>query len=225
MAKEKAKSYTEAELVDTFGLQSIMTSESIRMMEWLSVEIPTFTIFEQYNFDELFSKAVKNVRAWSEEDLKMKFISGILPLGYLTDNGRFLTYFEKTIFATIEGHYLSTKSDFMVATGVLDMPKKPYFHFQEYTCIEPSRNEPHKKPSGDSMAQLLEAMLIAQHENKNGKPIYGCEVIGKNWNFVVLEDKTYCVSKTYDCTEKKELLEIIAILRKFRHILETELLD
>ena len=75
------------------------------------------------------------------------------------------------------------------------------------------------------MAQLLEAMLIAQHENGNEMPIYGCEIMGKNWNFVILEDKSYCISETYDCTKKEGLLQIIAILRKFRHILETELLD
>ena len=105
----------------------------------------------------------------------------------------------------------------MVATGILDKPEKPYFHFQEY--------KPHKKPTGDSMAQLLEAMLIAQKENSNEKPIYGCEIMGAMWRFVILEGKTYCISKAYDCTEKDELLQIIAILRKFRHILETELLD
>ena len=61
--------------------------------------------------------------------------------------------------------------------------------------------------------------------NNNGKPLYGCEIIGKQWNFVILQGKNYCISKMYDCTEKEELLKIIAILRKFRHILETELLD
>jgi hypothetical protein len=43
--------------------------------------------------------------------------------------------------------------------------------------------------------------------------------------FVVLEGKTYSVSNAYECTEKDDLLAIISILRKFRHILETELLD
>lgn len=213
----KAKSYTEADLIEMFQLIRIVETTTTRMSEWISAEPPVFSEFEQYIFDELLRNVIKNIAGWSEEDLKMKFISGVLPLGKLTDNGRFLTYFEKTIFATIEGHFLSTKSDFMVATGILDKPKKPYFHFQEY--------KPHKKPSGDSMAQLLEAMLIAQYENENEKPIYGCEIMGGMWRFVILEGKSYCVSKAFDCTEKEKLLQIIAILRKFRYILETELLD
>ena len=57
------------------------------------------------------------------------------------------------------------------------------------------------------------------------KSNYGCEIIRKYWSFVILEGKSYCVSKGFDCTEKDKLLQIIAILRKFRHILETDLLD
>ena len=74
------------------------------------------------------------------------------------------------------------------------------------------------------MAQLLAAFLIGQKRNQDNKPIYGCEIIGKNWTFVVMEAKTYCVSKTFDCTERADLLKIIAILRKFKEILETRLL-
>lgn len=77
------------------------------------------------------------------------------------------------------------------------------------------------------MAQLLEAFLIGQEKNKKkGKtvPLYGCEIIGKNWTFITMEDNSYCVSKSYDSTDKEDLLKIIAILCKFREILETVLL-
>jgi hypothetical protein len=75
------------------------------------------------------------------------------------------------------------------------------------------------------MAQLLEAMLLAQEKNQNGKPIYGAEIIGQYWKFVILQGREYCISQSFDSIEKQTLLDIIAILRKFRHILETELLD
>ena len=169
--------YSEGQLVDTFKLNRIAEYQTEQMKDWLNVETPSFNIPEQYIFDNALTKAIKNISGWNEEDLKMKFISDILPLGHLEDNGRFMTYFEKSLSAVVEGISLSVKTDFMVAAGVLDYPKHPYFHFQEY--------KPSKNPSGDSMAQLLEAMLIAQAKNKNGKPIYGCEVIGRNWNFVI----------------------------------------
>lgn len=135
--------------------------------------MPVFNEFEQFIFDDLLHKAIKNIAGWSEEDLKMKFISGVLPLGKLTDNGRFLTYFEKTIFATIEGHYLSTKSDFMVATGILDKPKKPYFHFQEY--------KPHKKPTGDSTLwrNFWRQCLSHSTKTKMRNPFMAAKLLGE----------------------------------------------
>jgi hypothetical protein len=74
------------------------------------------------------------------------------------------------------------------------------------------------------MAQLLEAFLIGQANNNDGKPLYGCEVVGANWLFVSMENQTYCVSQNFDSTDRKDLLKIISILRKFREILETKLL-
>jgi hypothetical protein len=40
-----------------------------------------------------------------------------------------------------------------------------------------------------------------------------------------MEGKKYGVSYTFDATKKEDLLKIIAILRKFKVILETTLLD
>jgi hypothetical protein len=109
------------------------------------------------------------------------------------------------------------KTDFMIASGVLDSPEVPYFHFQEY--------KRQTDPNGDPIGQLLEAMLIAKELNQSDKPIYGCYVMGKLWNFMVLENTTYCISESYDCTKQAELLQIISVLRKFKEILETRLLD
>ena len=74
------------------------------------------------------------------------------------------------------------------------------------------------------MAQLLEAFLIAQEKNKNGKPMYGIDIMGANWRFVTMEGREYCISKAFDVTDKADLLSIISILRKFRDILETRLI-
>jgi hypothetical protein len=217
MAK-KIKNYSEAELIELFGLERNVGNENnTLLLEWTSAKEVDFSIVEKFLFDEILNNAIQHIGGWQEEDLKMKFISFVLRLGHLQDTPLFNTYFEKTIWATVEGNLLKTKTDFMVAKGILDMPQKPYFHFQEW--------KPHKRPTGDSMAQLLEAFLIAQEVNKNNKPLYGCEVVGKAWNFVVMEHKNYCISKSYDCTDNEDLMQIIAILRKFKEILETRLLD
>ena len=217
MAKLKKVNYTEGELAYQFNLKRIIGQQTPEMKRWLTVQPPVLDATEQVIFNRILPLAIREIDGWGEEDLKMLYISQILPLGHIYSNGRYKLFHEKTVSAVIDGIELTTKTDFMVATGFLDLHQHPYFHFQEY--------KPSKKPTGDSMAQLLEAMLVGQEKNKNGKPIYGCEIVGESWKFVILKDKTYCVSKPFISIEKDGLLAIIAILRHFKHILETELLD
>ncbi len=212
----KKKEWREGEMILTFGLTKIDTTYTALMQEWTDAPLPTFSVGEQYMFDDAYMKSVKGITSWSEEDLKMKFISPILSLGQLISDQKFASFFDKKLEAKVDGHNLIVKADFLIAKGLLDYMERPYFHFQEY--------KPQKQPTGDPMAQLLEAFLIAQVKNDDGSPLYGCEVTGRNWTFVCMEARTYCISKTYDCTDKEDLLKIIAILRKFRMILETRLL-
>ncbi len=212
----KGKQYKEGDLILLFKLKRIATYYTPLMKEWLDVDIPKLDMVEQTNFDRKLFDAQEQLAGWSEEDLKMKFITHIIDLGYLVGGNGIVTFFDKMISATVEGTKLVVKSDFMVAKGILDVFSHPYFHFQEY--------KPNKNPSGDSMAQLLEAFLIAQQKNKNNKPLYGIEVVGATWKFITMEGKEYCISQQYDSLNKEDLLKIIAILRKFKHILFTRLM-
>ena len=210
------KNWSEGELIDVFKLNRIVTQTTPLMDEWLDVQPLVLNAGEQYMFNEDLSKAQKFISGWNEEDLKMKFISTILKLGHLTDDDIVISYFDKIISATIEGTKLTVKSDFMLAKGTLDYFKTPYFHFQEY--------KPYKNPSGDSMAQLLSAFLIAQEKNKNGLPMYGVDIMSANWRFVTMEGKDYCISQAFNSVNGKDLMTIIAMLRKFKFILETRLM-
>ena len=211
-----SKTWREAELIQKFQLHLVIGQSTPLLDEWLNVQMPVLTEVEQYVFDSNLLKAQKRLRSWSEEDLKIKFIGNILDLGHLIDDDQVVGYFDKIISATVEGTYLTVKSDFMLAKGFLNVFETPYFHFQEY--------KPHLNPSGEPMAQLLEAFLIAQVKNNNQKPMYGVEIVGASWRFVIMEGKTYVVSKTFDSINKEDLLKIIAVLRKFRWILETRLM-
>ncbi len=214
MAK-RLKKHTEAELIVLFNLQRLTDNENCDLLQaWLNTDT-TLNAGEEYLFDLILADAKANIDSWHEEDLKMKFISFVLRLGYLVDDGNYHTYFERTVEATVDGYFLKTKTDFMLAKGILDMPQQPYFHFQEW--------KRHRDPTGDPVAQLLEAFLIAQAINQSPMPLYGCTITGKYWEFVLLSGKTYAISESYDCTKKADLMRIIAILRKFKVILETEL--
>lgn len=213
----QTKNWREGELIQVFGLTSITTEQTPLLKEWLDVQAPILDEIETYIFNKALTKAQQKMRGWNEEELKVKFIGTILDLGQMPDEDNISSYFDKTISAVVEDIKLVVKADFMLAKGVLDVFGTSYFHFQEY--------KPNKNPSGDSMAQLIEAFLIAQAKNNNGKPLYGVEIIGANWRFVVMEGKTYCISKAFESTDKEDLLKIIAILRKFRQILFERLID
>ncbi len=216
MARQnKIRIWSEAELIDTFGLQKIKRPTPL-MQEWLNAQT-IFNEAEKTLIQQLCNEALENIEAWAEEDLKMNFIAFVIRLAGLKATQTIRTFYDKTIFATVEGIFLKTTTDFMIAKGILDLAKNPYFHFQEY--------KREKDPHGDPMAQLVEAFLIAQEINKNGKPLYGCCVVGRFWYFVVMEEKNYCVSMVYDCTDEKSLQQIIAILRKFEEVLLTRLID
>ncbi len=225
MARAKKVNYNEDDLIDLFSLTRVADRQTPEMQRWLTVQTPVLDIVEQGIFDRILPFAIRDMAGWCEEELKMHFISQILPTAHLTGNGRYKAFYEKTISGVVDGIELSTKTDFMLATSAFIKPKSPYFHFQEYKPLKPSLYGGIRRGLGDSMAQLLEAMLIAQEKNKNGKPIYGCEIVGKEWSFVTLKDKTYCISEALNSVKKDRLLSIIAILRHFKHILETELLD
>jgi hypothetical protein len=216
----KKKEWKEAELVLTFNLSRIVNHHTHLMAEWLEVNDLQLTATEQEIFDTIYKSAVENIAGWSEEDLKMKFLSFVLLLGGLSDEGKIVTFFDKKLTGVVEGIHLSVKSDFMLAKGFMNIYQTPFFHFQEY--------KPQINPTGEPMAQLLEAFLIAQEKNQQNNyeiPLYGCEIIGKQWSFVTIEKKQYCVSNTYDCTNREDLLQIIAILRKFKQILKERWLN
>jgi hypothetical protein len=210
------KNWKEGDLITTFKLTRIKQYKTLLMQDWLTVQPPTLNVAEQYLFDFVYEAALKSIEGWNEEDLKIKLIGPVLMLGQMTDDDTVIGYFDKTISATVEGIPLLVRADFMLAKGILDVFKTPYFHFQEY--------KPNKNPSGDSMAQLLEAFLIAQVKNKTAQPMYGVEIVGKQWTFVVMDGKEYCISPMYDATDRNSLLTIISILRKFKVILHTELM-
>ncbi len=213
-----AKDWKEAELILHFHLNKIVGKQTPLLKEWIETEAPVFSIREFELFEEIYQEGLENITYWAEEDLKMYFISNVLRLSKLmnSENKGFVGLFEKKLNATVNDTKLSVRTDFLVAKGFKNVIEEHYFHFQEY--------KPQLNPSGEPMAQILEAFLIAQTKNATLTPLYGCEVIGKQWTFVVMEGKDYCLSEVFDCTRKEHLLKIIAILRKFREILETKLL-
>ena len=121
-------------------------------------------------------------------------------------------FYERPLAATVENHPLSVIADCMVATPMeFNTPRNPFFFLQEFKKGKGEKRDPE--------AQMLSAMLIAQHNNQDGKPLYGGYLVGGNWRFTTLIQKDYCVSRQFDATQKTDLLQIVSALRQLKQLI------
>jgi len=214
MAKKKFQ-WNEGLVITTFNLKYVKEEDNVLLNSWLDAT-STFADYETIILEKLREEAKIKISSWNEEELKMKYLSFIVSFANYNEDEEYNVYFERPIVAEVEGHKINVIVDFMIAKGVRDYVQKPYFCFHEY--------KREKKYNDDPIAQVLLAMLAAKENNKSDKPVYGAYIIGRNWFFMILENKKFSISKAFDCTEKDDLYKIIALLRKFRVIIKTTLL-
>jgi hypothetical protein len=110
-----------------------------------------------------------------------------------------------------EGKRLWGIVDFLVASG-RQAPKQPFFFLHEYKKELDSSNDP--------LGQLLAEMVAAQTANARTQPVYGAYIIGRHWYFVLLDGKVYAESLAYDATKEAEIMQITAVLRRTKEIID-----
>ena len=211
--KQKSLELLQPILVKTFGLERVHKPTSL-LADWLATT-GELNQADQDLLQEAQEKLIENADIWNEEELKMHFLSFVIFLARF--NKPICTYYEREIASMVGGVYMTCKTDMMLAKGIGELIEAPYFFLHEY--------KREKKYSGDPIGQMLGGMLIAQAQNNNGKPIYGCYVQGRFWFFSILESKQYVISKAFDASEKEEALQIVFILRKLKQIILERLMD
>ncbi len=196
-------------IVKTFDIQ--VARHSDLLTEWLSAQYELDTV-EQANFDALFADAEEDGGYWNEEELKINFVGAAFRLAKVNVKNRIKVFYERPLSAAVGEHTLSVIADCLVAVPLpFNTPSNPYFFLQEFKKRKGDKHDPE--------AQMLTAMLIAQEINQDGKPVFGGYLIGQNWNFAILDGRTYCQSRQYDAARRDELLQIIFTLRKLRELL------
>ncbi|MCK6690905.1 MAG: hypothetical protein L6Q97_02255 [Thermoanaerobaculia bacterium] len=186
-----------------------------RSLNDLDLLLQAKTSFEPEEKESLlkFQARLQNmVAAWSEEDLKMLFISPVLNAADLVHDD-YRIFFDYTIKAEINGEWIGGKVDCLLAKGY-QIPEEPFFFLQEY--------KREKGRDTDPIGQLLAAMVVAQHLNKDRDTLYGCYIIGRNWFFVALKGQEYAISDAFVATQE-DLFQIIAILRHVRALFEEKI--
>ncbi len=177
------------------------------LKHWLSYQ----TAIEA-NHQEILEKKrlalIKEGDFWNEEELKMRFLAFLFDIANIDEEEKIKLFYERPLSAVIGDYELKVVCDVMVATPLgINTPKKPYFFLQEFKK---------QKNASDAEGQMLMAMLVAQHENKTNKTVYGCWIQGKNWIFTTLHEKDYCISKQFDASEKEDLYQIIYALKHLK---------
>ncbi len=213
MAKSASEriNWVEGSITETFGLKRIYENFPL-LNEWLKVE-NNLTPLEISELEKRRSILIRKYSSWNEETLKMKFVAFILDMvGY--DTNEFEGVFDLELKGIVQNEKLSVIADYVVAKVIFSLVKQPYFYFHEYK---------QSKKNKDPIDQILLAMLIAQEKNEKKFPLYGCAVIAEQWFFMILDGKHYSVSIGHNALGPKDLQEILLILRKFKHILLTEL--
>lgn len=196
-------------LLDAFQLTKIVGTPLIQ--DWMQAT-GELTDLQTALLEDIYQKTFLKLGGWNEEELKMKLISFLFYIANIEEEGKINTFFERDMSADIGSNRLSVTCDCLIATPLgLSSPRFPYFFLQEF--------KRRKKYGGDPEGQMLSAMLIAQHNNNDGKPVYGAWLTGGLWEFAILTDKTYHASHAFNAGEKPDLINIIFILRKLKELI------
>lgn len=201
------REFTLYKLDKTFNLRQIRSNPILE--EWLSAPAD-ISETERFILLTLREILIDHVDDWNEQELSLHFIGPIFTfVNFSGDN--FNDFSERTLSGVVDGIEMSGKPDAMIASGKRE-PEIPYFCFQEY--------KKEKDATGDPAAQVLAAMLVAQTLNEEDTPIYGCYVRGRNWFFMLLQGKEYCISENYSST-KDEIFDIFRILKVLKQKLNS----
>ena len=190
--------WTTQEVREVFNIKEVNNLPLLD--EWLSfVTVPNAIATQIMNEKRLLLR--RFFRTWNEDELKFRFIAQIVELASLIGD-TYNTFTQRSLSVVVNGVSLQGRPELMVATGQED-PKKPYFFIHEY---KPS------KRADEPLGQVLSAMVAAQALNNDGLPLLGCFVIGAIWQFLVLDNNTYALSRIYDATDEKDLTAIFSAL-------------
>jgi hypothetical protein len=189
------------------------TKESVLLSKW--IQPPGQYPSEWEKPIELYQEKLYNFyNSWNEQELMAKFIAPLLATIEWFE-GWYNLFHERALKAKVGNYEVKGVVDGMLASGSYE-PESPYFFIHEYKRM--------KQSEADPLGQLLIAMIAARTLNADGKPIYGCYIIGTYWRFVVLDGDHYAQSQGYDATDKTELNIIWQTLNEAKRIVVEELI-
>jgi hypothetical protein len=181
------------------------------LTDWMSATYVLDSL-QQMLYNSLIEETEEDGGYWNEEELKVKFVGIVFRIADIAVKHRIKVFYERPLEAHLHHYDMSVVTDCLIATPLpFNTPDMPYFFLQEFKKKRGEKKDPE--------AQMLTAMLIAQHRNNDGKPLYGGYLFGHNWHFTTLIGNRYCSSRQYDARLPNDLLQIIFNMRKLKELI------
>lgn len=188
------------EIEMTFGIQRVLKMPLLTVL--IGVKAPaTHKWHEQIT--QYRDDANWRIEGWNEDEYKFFFISPFLRLvDFSTPYFNPFTQRPMSLLYDNDTKKTEGRVEWMLARG-RQIPQKPHFFLHEY--------KPERRRDNDPLGQVLIAMLCAQRQNQDDKPVYGMYINGRNWFMVVLHGNEYAVSSAYDITSDA-IFDLFAVL-------------
>lgn len=209
MRNKSFKFWSRQEITDKFGLD--VEAHCKTLNRWLNKDID-INEQEQTELLRLQQKLKGHVDIWNEQELIIKFIALLIDMVDF-DTQYYQSFANRRLSGKIDGEEVSGEVDLMIASGRYE-PKAPYFCLHEFKKEQGVDNDPY--------GQLLIAMITAEELNHVSRPIYGAFVIGRNWFFLTLKDRKYCISDEFVAT-RDDIFQIYGMLKKLKALIEETL--
>lgn len=199
-----------------FNLQDVKQLQSLT--DWMTYPAPPLNQEDLSSINVALRQFGRRARYVSESDIKMKLLGpAINASGF--DNDKFSTFGEiyiKTELTASDGAKLkvSGRPDLMVALGEVQA-SLPYFCMQEYKRQSGTKSD----PQGQVLIEMLAARQINLNEGNELKVIYGAFTLGRELNFLTLENSEYALSKTYLLDVQQDLIDVTLRIRALKYII------
>ena len=208
MKEIKNLNFDLLEIVKHFDLSHNENCEHLFMWLQANYELDDF---EQRILNDLYDEVSVSGEYMNEEEIKAKMVSLIFYASKVTEPKKIGLFYERAISGTVKNLSLSVICDCLIAMPRVNAPDVPYFFLQEFKKAKGEKKDPE--------AQMLIAMILAQHKNNDNKPIYGGYLLGTGWHFSTLIGNDYCISRRFEASKKDDLAQIIYIIRKLKALI------
>jgi hypothetical protein len=153
--------------------------------------------------EKLIERDRLKLKYFSEEDLKVKFLSQIFNrIDFEIPKHKIRDFYDSDLTYKTDEFELTGRCDFYISKGI-KISEKPYFFIQEF-----KRGRDNSDPEPQLLAELISAVELNSFNS-----IKGAYIVGTIWNFVVLQRLsrhryTYYISSNFDSTKIDDLKSI-----------------